>query len=99
MKKENKFKINPITITQDEIDEEEKQKKLHNKYKDIKEDVKIIETSNSYKFTINTLKNIFHTFFSIIIYILATIGLMTLIYPETREYILNVFNQILNNYL
>lgn len=98
MKKENKFKINPIAITQDEVKEEEEQKKLHEKYKDVKEDVKIIETSNSYKFTINTLKNIFHTFFSIVIYVLATIGVMTLIYPETREYILNVFVQIINTY-
>lgn len=97
-KKNNKFKNNPINQIKEEIQEETEQKKLHEKYNNISDNVKIIETNNNYKFTINIIKNIFHTIFSILIFILATIGLMTLFYPETRMYIFNVFIQTINTY-
>ena len=49
------------------------------------EDVVVVEKSNAYKFTVTVLINVIKTLATIIILILAAIGLITLIYPTTKK--------------
>lgn len=58
------------------------------------EDVVVVEKSNAYKFTVTVLINVIKTLATIIILILAAIGLITLIYPTTREAVLQVLYSI-----
>lgn len=66
---------------------------LKEKY-NIDEDVVVVEKSNAYKFTVTVLINVIKTLATIIILILAAIGLITLIYPTTREAVLQVLYSI-----
>lgn len=74
---------------------EKNQEKLHDKYEDIEDEKVIVETSNSYKFTVNLIKNITKGLAGIMSIILSTIGILTLIYPNIRNEFLKVFSQIL----
>ncbi|MDY2960024.1 MAG: hypothetical protein SOR72_04415 [Hornefia sp.] len=74
---------------------EKNQEKLHEKYEDIEDEKVIVETSNSYKFTVNLIKNITKGIAGIMSIILSTIGILTLIYPNIRYEFFKVLNQIL----
>lgn len=70
------------------------QKDLHKKHKNIDEDKVIIETSNSYKFTINFIRSAFKLIAEIILVALASIGILTLIYPGIRTELYKVLYEI-----
>lgn len=67
---------------------------LHKKHKDVDEDKVIIETSNSYKFTVNIIKSVFKLISEIMLVILASIGILTLIYPGTRRELYKILYEI-----
>ena len=73
------------------------QDRLHNKHSDIDENKVIVEKSNTIKFVLSFLRASIKTIATIILVSLATIGIITLIYPEIRaefiEVILNIFNE------
>ena len=73
------------------------QEKLHEKHEGISEDTVIIEKSNMWKFMINFLQTVLRTMFGVITVGLSTIGLLTLIYPDTRLAFFDVINQIFND--
>lgn len=89
------LKNNPFEEVKNEIKEELKQDYLHEKYEDIDENVKIIEKSNTFKFTVNTLKSVIKTVCNILILILASIGILAFIYPEPRKEILEILSYAL----
>lgn len=68
-----------------------------NKHSDIDENKVIVEKSNTIKFILSFLRASIKTIATIILVSLATIGIITLIYPEIRaefiEVILNIFNE------
>lgn len=74
---------------------EKEQEILHTKYDEIEEDKVIVETTNSYKFTVNFLKNFMKTLSAGILIILASIGLLTILYPNIRMEFFNVADEIL----
>ena len=83
---------------------EKKQEDLKDKYniKDSDKKVVVVEKSNAYKFTVNLLIGVIKTAATICILILASVGLLTLIYPESRNAFSNVLNEIsaqVSNYL
>ena len=85
-----------------ERDEEEKQKKLHEKYKKeaIPEQAVIIEKNNMGKFMVKTVGSCLRIMAQITIFILAVCGLIALIYPQSREVLwqigIDTINQIQN---
>lgn len=74
---------------------EKKQKILHDKYEEIEDDKVIIETANSYKFTVNFLKNFIKTLSGAAFILLASIGLLTILYPSIRIEFFKVLEEIL----
>lgn len=73
------------------------QEKLHEKHDGIDQDTVIIEKSNMAKFLLNFLRVLFRTLFGFITITLSTIGLLTLIYPDTRDAFFDVINQIIKD--
>ena len=68
----------------EEIAFNEEQDRLHEKHSNIDEDTIIIETSNMWKFLMTYLRLSLKTASSIMLVFLAAVGILTLIYPETR---------------
>ena len=79
---------------EEEIAWSKEQDRLHEKHQDIDDDTVIIETSNMGKFLLNFTRTGIHTIVSIVFIILAAIGILTLLYPETREAFYNVIGRI-----
>lgn len=75
--------------------DEEEQKELHEKYKEPDETVRIIEKSGAGKLTVQVISRVIQVTATIIILILAAIGLMALIVPETREGLITVKDQLI----
>lgn len=74
-----------------------KQDRLHEKYEEIDEDKVIVETSNMTKFLLSFLKALLKTVIGIVVIILTTIGILTLIYPDSRAELFNIITGILND--
>ena len=74
---------------------QEEQKRLKEKYHIEEENVKVVEKSNTFKFAVKAISGIFRLIVNAIIYILALIGAVALVYPESREIIGLIFNDIL----
>ncbi len=71
-----------------------KQVELHNKYKDIEEDKVIVEKTNTVKFLLSFIANIIKVTSEILLVILASIGIISLLYKEPREDLIIIFNDI-----
>lgn len=65
--------------------ERQEQDALREKYGLTDENVVVKETSNTGKFLIKTMTNILKTLASVLVLVLASIGIITLIYPESRN--------------
>ena len=75
------------------------QERLHNKHDQISEDTVIIEKRSTAKYVFRFIKAAVRSVFGIILIGLATIGILTLVYPETREAFLVVIQGIRNDLL
>lgn len=75
----------------------EEQKRLHEKHDSIDEDKVIVEKSNTFKFTLSFLRGILKALCTIAIFVLAAIGLTTLIYPNVRDEFMVVVISVLND--
>ncbi len=72
----------------------ENQEKLHTKHKDIPEDKIIIEKSNTFKFILSFIASIVKITAEILLVILASIGIISLIYKEPRQDLIIIFEDI-----
>lgn len=91
-----------VEALEEEYKQEEEQKKLHKKHNIENEDVVVVEKSNMLKFSVNTVSSIIRTLSAILLIILATIGLISLVYPATRKQLIMIAQQVieqLHNYL
>lgn len=91
----NRFKKTIVPDIKKEIAFTESQELLKEKYKIENQDVVVVEKSNAYKFTINAFVAMVKLVATIILLVLAAIGLMSLIYPNIRAEVLIVMNDIL----
>ncbi len=80
----SKFKNSLVKGLEEKLEQEAQNEKLKAKH-DIKDDVVVVEKSNTFKFTVNILVNIIKTICTIALIILACIGLYLLILPVTRD--------------
>ncbi|WP_411328653.1 hypothetical protein [Anaerofustis stercorihominis] len=74
----------------------EEQATLHKKHEEISEDKVIVEKNVAVKATLNMAQNIVKAIFAIIVVILTTVGILTLLYPETREVFFNLVNGLMD---
>ena len=82
--------------TADEKGQQKQKVRLHRKRHYIAPATVVIEKSNMAKFAINLLIRIVKTSAAIIVFGLASIGLLCLIYPETRNALFAIFNDTFN---
>jgi hypothetical protein len=80
----SKFGKGLVNDIKEERQKEEEQQKLREKY-DIGQNYVVVETSNTGKFVINLFIRLIKATATVIILILAVIGLYALIYPEIRQ--------------
>lgn len=85
-----KFNNTLVTSVKKENEEKKQQMALRKKYNST-ENVRIVEKNGFGKFLISLLVNFIKTCFSIVLCSLSLIGLLSLIYPETRELIILFF--------
>lgn len=92
-----KFKNGLIKEVKEQEREREEQQRLKNKYK-IDEDVKIVEKTNMFKFIIRIGIRLWHVALNVVVYILALVGALALVYPNSRREIviicLDLFGQL-----
>jgi len=93
-KKMAKYKESLVKKIRIEQEENQKQKKLQEKY-GINENVRIVERNNMGKFFVKTIGKCIQIVAVIILFILAAIGLIALIYPEIRQELLQVLGGVL----
>ena len=80
----NKFKRKLVGDIKKELAQEKEQEKLQEKYK-VDPDVLIVEKSNMAKFLLRSIGRIIQTSAVITLLIFAAIGILSLVYSETRE--------------
>lgn len=90
----SKFKKGLVKDIQKEKEFEKEQRDLKEKYSlDVAEEVVVVEKSNAYKFTVKMIVNAIKALATICLLALATVGIITLIYPNSR----NAFFDIMDN--
>ena len=81
---------------EEQQEQDKKQQKLHEKHNIADGNVVVVEKSNMIKFSLRGLSAIIRLVATCIIIILAIIGLMCIVYPETRRPLINIFGQTFN---
>lgn len=74
---------------------EKQQKELKRKHRIDEKNVIVVEKSNMTKFLIRTIGNVVRISATILILVLASIGLTTLLYPQIRNELLIILHQII----
>ena len=89
-----KYKESLVKKIRIEQEENQKQKKLQEKY-GISENVRIVERNNMGKFLVRTMGRCIRITTLIMLFVLAAIGLIALIYPEIRQELIQVLVGVL----
>lgn len=92
MGKFNKQLVNEI---KKEKEQESEQLKLREKY-EVPEDVVIVEKDNMVKFSIRTIAALIKIVIGIVIFLLTVVGIVSLIFPETRNELIFQLNNTLD---
>lgn len=90
-----KFKTGFAKEAKETLRQEEEQKHLHEKHGIEDQNTVVIEKSNMTKFLIRCVGKIFRIAAAAMVFILAAIGLLALIYPEIRSEVLQVLQSVL----
>lgn len=88
-----KYKESLVKKIRIEQKENQKQKKLQEKY-GISENVRIVERNNMGKFFVRTMGRCIRITALIMLFVLAAIGLIALIYPEIRQELIQVLGAV-----
>ena len=89
-----KFKAG-VTWYEEELVEKERQRVLHEKH-NVSDEILIVEKSNTFKFLVRELTGGLKLCATISIICLASVGLIGLIYPETRDAYVAIYEQIIS---
>ena len=81
-------------IMAEERDFQKDQEKLHKKHEEIREDQVIVEKANTVKFLLSFLRGLLKTLFSAAFILLAAAGILALVYPQPRQELLLVIQNI-----
>ncbi|MFV0527190.1 MAG: hypothetical protein ACK5MN_00485 [Lachnospiraceae bacterium] len=94
-KKTTKFKGGFVRGARLEAEKRKEQERLHDKYSMQETDTIVVEKSNMAKFMIRLLLSLIRVICSTAVIILAVVGLVSLLYPQVREELLQVWQQVL----
>lgn len=89
-----KFKSNFVQAAKREQEREREQERLRKKHHVEDEGIVVVEKNNMVKFLIRNLARLIRIFATILLFTLATIGLLALVYPNVRIELLQVIQQI-----
>lgn len=93
-KKNGKFKYGFVAAARQELETEAEQQRLHEKY-DVDPEKIIVEKNNMFKFTVKTFGQLVHIIATVMVLILAALGLLALLYPEVRIELMKVLLAIM----
>lgn len=79
---------------EEEEEREKEQERLHVKHKIADENVVVVEKSNMLIFSIKSISAAIRIGATLILLILAATGLLCIVYPETRQALLRVMEQL-----
>ena len=85
-----KFRNELVREVKREEENRKKQKKLREKF-DIPKDVVIVEKTNTFKFLVNVTGGVIKTAVLIIIFLLTVIGIVSLVFPVSRNELIHQF--------
>lgn len=85
-----KFRKELVKEVKREEENRKKQKKLREKF-DIPKDVVIVEKTNTFKFLVNVTGGVIKTAVLIIIFLLTVIGIVSLVFPVSRNELIHQF--------
>lgn len=85
-----KFRKELVKEVKREEENRKKQKKLREKF-DILKDVVIVEKTNTFKFLVNVTGGVIKTAVLIIIFLLTVIGIVSLVFPVSRNELIHQF--------
>lgn len=83
-----------LAAYEDQQEKEKEQQKLHIKHKIEDKNVVIVEKNNLISFSVKSIAAFVHMAAGITILILAAIGLLCLVYPDTRKEFIEIMNQV-----
>lgn len=81
------------SVLQNAINSQNEQQQLKNKHNIHDKDVVVVEKNHFFKW----LAILFRIIFTIVLFIMAAIGVFTLLYPELRNIFLNALTDIFNS--
>lgn len=90
-----KFKKSFVSAAREELEKEAEQKRLHGKHREIDEKMVIVEKDNTFQFTLRMLERVIRFAALTVLLVFTTIGILSLVYPEVRKELLEVFWSIL----
>ena len=90
-----KFNRQLVNEIKKEKEQESAQLKLREKY-EVPEDVVIVEKDNMVKFSIRTIAALIKIVIGIVIFLLTVVGIVSLIFPETRNELIFQLNNTLD---
>ncbi len=89
----NKFSTGLVREHREEREEQRRQELLKEKY-DIREDIVVVEKSNTFKFIVRVIIRLVKTVALILLVLLAFIGLMGILFPDSRAELWNIAVEI-----
>lgn len=91
----SRIKRSLVSQIKEQQEFEKQQKELKRKHRIDEKNVIVVEKSNMTKFLIRTIGNVVRISATILILVLASIGLTTLLYPQIRNELLIILHQII----
>lgn len=93
----NKFNKGIVTEIKQNQAEAVRQERIKQKYNiDVPDNVVVVEKNNMLKFTVKTVISAIKLIATILLVVLAFVGLISLIYPTSRHDLLMIFQDIQN---
>lgn len=92
-----KFKTSLVSKYKEDKKRQEEQQKLKDKHNIKDDNIVVVEKTNMTKFTVKMAIRLIKLIATICLLVLAAIGLTTLIFPETRESFLGIFQQVIHD--
>lgn len=81
---------------EEEEEKKQEQERLHAKHNIEDEHIVVVEKSNMLKFSVKSISALLHTVATIILLCLAAIGLLCIIYPDTRQAFQEIIMQLIS---
>lgn len=90
-----KYKKVLVSAAKEEQEKEKEQNRLREKHQVQDSSIVVVEKSNMVKFLIRNAAGLIRTMATILLFVLAALGLMALVYPEIRIELFQVLHRMI----